>query len=445
MAEPTPTPRPPQTAVAPLNTIAVEDVGRGAARVDALLRQASGGLVTLDRIRVVGGSLPVVGNIMALVDVLGDVLTLMRTRSRNFLDWASLGINLIGVLPLPPAMAAARMSLRPTLVLVRQELRQAATATLGDGLIEVLVGHLNATIIGEIDDFVKKAETRLGALLRDAGEFGERMVLEIAGGMEKVALGQLDAAGNARAATTQARTAAKQVLNDPRAAIGNIFGAAWDAYKAAGKAVANTAVRLAMPDEIRQQVVASVGELRRMAPLLRTQMTRLADPQAAHSIGWLLVMLGQAVARWRARKGAGQSANIHPHARLPVGQAGTSHRAHQRERCEDRVPVRPGGAAVAGDRLRRQDRALRLRSGHGCAEPDCRCRGANGVGVRCVRAPDATPGELARRGRTRAAVPGGNLRLRRQRAPDPGRECRQPPAMVPRRGGQRGARAPALP
>lgn len=232
---PSPAPRPPETAVAPLNTIDVEDVGRGAAQVDAWLRQASGGLVTLARIQTVAGGLPVLGNIMALVDALNDIFVLMRSRSRDVLDWASLGINLIGVLPLPPGMAAARMSLRPTLALVRQELRQAATATLGDGLIEVLVGHLNATIIGELDDFVQQAQTKLGAILDDAGALGERLLGEMAGGMEAVALGQLDAAGSARSARTRAGVAAGQWLNDPRAAISNVFGAVWDAAQGGGQ------------------------------------------------------------------------------------------------------------------------------------------------------------------------------------------------------------------
>lgn len=116
-----------QVAVAPLNTLDIQDVGRGAAVFDAWLQEVSGGIVTLDRIRNTAGALPVVGNIMALVDALGDVVTLSQSQTRHPLDWVSLGINLVGVLPAPPTMAAARMSLRPTLFLVRQELKKAAS------------------------------------------------------------------------------------------------------------------------------------------------------------------------------------------------------------------------------------------------------------------------------------------------------------------------------
>jgi hypothetical protein len=57
---------------------------------------------------------------MALIDVLNDIAILSRSEKRDPLDWVSLGIDLIGVIP-APRMAAARMSLRPMLYLVRQK------------------------------------------------------------------------------------------------------------------------------------------------------------------------------------------------------------------------------------------------------------------------------------------------------------------------------------
>ncbi|WP_414926927.1 hypothetical protein, partial [Pseudomonas zeae] len=110
--------REPQVAIVPLSAVDIQDVASSAASFDAWLQSVSGGVVTLERIQNVAGALPVVGNIMALVDALGDIVTLSNTEKRDLLAWASLAINLIGVLPLPPAMAAARMTLRPTLFLV---------------------------------------------------------------------------------------------------------------------------------------------------------------------------------------------------------------------------------------------------------------------------------------------------------------------------------------
>ena len=302
--------REPQVAVAPLNTIAVEDVGRGAAKVDAWLQSTSGGVVTLDRIKNVAGALPVVGNIMALVDALGDIITLAESEEPDLLDWVSLGINLIGVLPLPPTMAAARMTLRPTLFLVRQELRNSSKLLLGDALIEVLVGHLNATIVGTLDDFIAQAQPKLVAVLDDAGQLGEQVITELAKGLEAVVNGQLDAKGDLSAAGSQLSLAGDQLLHDPKAAIGNIFDASLSAYKAVGKGMANTAAKSLLPEEAKQRVQTKTAELTALCPELRNQISRLSDPRAVHSIGWLLQMLAGAVAIWRKRQALGQSANV---------------------------------------------------------------------------------------------------------------------------------------
>ncbi|WP_454725509.1 MULTISPECIES: RHS repeat-associated core domain-containing protein [Cupriavidus] len=338
MTHPPPTAkkRPEQVAVAPLNTIDIADVGRGAAQFDAWLRRASGNVVTLERIQTVAGALPVVGNIMALVDALGDIVTLANSKTRQLLDWVSLGINLIGVLPMPPSMAAARMSLRPTLFLVRQELRNGLKMVLGDALIEVLIGHLNATIVGSIDDFVQKAQAKLGGILQDAAALGEKAVLEIANGLQAAAQGRLDAGGDAKAAGRQAREAGKQLLHDPKAAIGNLFGAAWRAYKAAGKSVANVAAKTLLPEQAKRLILDSTGMLRQFAPELRAQVGKLGDPAVQHSIGWLLLILGKAVLAWRKRHGQGRSANVKPdttsqhknqHPQNPLGATGKQSQA----------------------------------------------------------------------------------------------------------------------
>jgi RHS repeat-associated protein len=336
--------REPQVAIVPLNAIDTKDVGRGAAKFDAWLQSISGGVVTLDRIKNVAGSLPVVGNIMALVDALGDIVTLSKSKKREVLDWVSLGINLIGVLPAPPSMAAARMSLRPTLFLVRQELRNSAKMLLGDSLIEVLIGHLNATIVGTIDDFVKQAQGKLVGILADAGELGESAINEIAKGLETVVKGELDTKGSVQDAKKQMSAAGDKLLSDPKAAIGNIFGAAFSAYKAAGKGLANSASRALMPDEIKYLVLSHTASLRAMGPELRGQLSKLGDPGVQHSIGWLLVVLAGSVTTWRKRNAHGQSTSVKPGATSKAQRQGTEGQlgASSKEA--------PAGQAAKGDK-----------------------------------------------------------------------------------------------
>ncbi|WP_426197712.1 hypothetical protein, partial [Massilia sp. DWR3-1-1] len=71
MTAPSPAPikpaeRAPEVAVAPLDTIDPSDIGAGAAAFDKWLRKISCDYVTLERLSTVAGSLPVIGNIMAL-------------------------------------------------------------------------------------------------------------------------------------------------------------------------------------------------------------------------------------------------------------------------------------------------------------------------------------------------------------------------------------------
>ncbi|MCW7541868.1 hypothetical protein OOT46_29145 [Aquabacterium sp. A7-Y] len=69
MTEPTKTPAggqapksEPQTAVAPLNAIAPEDLQASANECDAWLRKKTDNYITLDRLTAVAGSLPVLDN-----------------------------------------------------------------------------------------------------------------------------------------------------------------------------------------------------------------------------------------------------------------------------------------------------------------------------------------------------------------------------------------------
>ncbi|MDN7874661.1 RHS repeat-associated core domain-containing protein [Burkholderia aenigmatica] len=302
----------PQVAVAPLNTIDARDVSRGAEEFDKWLRKMSDDVITLDRIRTFAGSLPVVGNIIALVDSMGDILTLVQSKQRNMLDWVSLGINLIGVLPAPPTMAAARMSLRPTLFLVRQELKLTGKSLLGDALINVLVAHLNASIVGEIDNFAKEAQGKLNGILEDAGVWGEKAVHDLASGLKAIATSKLGAEGDAKKAAEQMRAASDQLLHDPKASIENFFGALWSSYKAAGKAATNMAAKALLNDHQRAFVLAQTEALDKFAPEIKRQVAALGDENVANSVGYLLKALVTALAHWRARGGASQVANVKP-------------------------------------------------------------------------------------------------------------------------------------
>ena len=301
-------------AVAPLNTITVQDLAVSAHGFDAWLQEQTGSKVTLERIKNVAGGLPVVGNIIALTDVLDDIVTMMRSpKAPDVLMWASLGINLIGVLPLPTGTAAARMSLRPMLALVREEMirqaEQQLKANLGDAVVALLATHLNATIVGDIENFVTQSQAKLTELLTDAGVQGEKMLLELANGLERAVSGKLDSSVNVRSAQQHMAVAGKTLLHDPKTAIVNFLQGEYQVYKAAGKEVLNTVRKVAVKEDTRASFIAALAKLRAYAPQVRQAMQTLADPKTQQGLMAMLALLATAITAWKKAR-AHQATNV---------------------------------------------------------------------------------------------------------------------------------------
>jgi RHS repeat-associated protein len=293
--------REPQTAVAPLNTIVKEDVAAASKAVDDWLRSFSGGYVTLERLTMVLGSIPIVGNIMALVDVFLDIITIVEKKTKDgietFLTWVSLGINLIGLIPLPPSMAAARMSLRPTLHLVKQELK-AAASNLGEAIVAILVGHLNATIMGELDKFIDGAIAKLDEILRGCADLAEKVIDNLVDILRRV-LGQKDLFNVATP------VAAETKVHDPKtqSTWSRMWGAAVRYSKQSANYVAKTAASH-LPDGIAGRVNGVITQMLDFKRLLRGQLSRLADKEAQASVMWLLHKLRDALLRKKGKRTA---------------------------------------------------------------------------------------------------------------------------------------------
>ncbi|MGJ3700606.1 RHS repeat-associated core domain-containing protein [Variovorax sp. AFSI2.2] len=302
-----PAQREPQTAVAPLNTIVKEDIAAASKAVDNWLRSFSGGYVTLERLTMVLGSIPIVGNIMALVDVFLDIITIVEKKTKDgveaFLTWVSLGINLIGLIPLPPTMAAARMSLRPTLHLVKQQLKSAAS-NLGEAIVTTLVGHLNATIVGELDKFIDGAIAKLDGILKSCADLADKIIDNLVDILRRV-LGQKDLFTVARPG------AAETKVHDPKtqSTWSRMWGTAVRYTKQSANYVAKAAANQ-LPAGVASRVDGVITQMLDFKRLLRGQLSKLADREAQASIMWLLNKLRDALLR---KKGKG-SAIVSPQA-----------------------------------------------------------------------------------------------------------------------------------
>ncbi|WP_418128701.1 RHS repeat-associated core domain-containing protein [Variovorax sp. 375MFSha3.1] len=300
-SKPQATEREPQTAVAPLNTIVKEDVAAASKAVDDWLRSFSGGYVTLERLTMVLGSIPIVGNIMALVDVFLDIINIVEKKAKDgvdaFLNWVSLGINLIGLIPIPPSMAAARMSLRPTLHLVKQELKTAAS-NLGEAIVTTLVGHLNATIMGELDKFIDGAIAKLDGILKSCADLADKIIDNLVDVMRRV-LGQKDLFTVGTPASPETK------VHDPKTQ--STWSRMWGAAVRYSKQSANYVAKAAasqLPDGVASQVNSVITQMLDFKQQLRGQLSRLADREAQASIMWLLYKLRDALLKKKGRRAA---------------------------------------------------------------------------------------------------------------------------------------------
>ena len=301
MTEPTqasskPAERAPEVAVAPLNTIDQRDVGAGAAAFDKWLRKISHDYVTLEGLSTVAGSLPVIGNIMALIDVIMDLVGIVQNTISNkkieFLQWVSLGINLIGVAP--GAGNAARMSLRPALHLVRQKLAL-DVKDLGSALVEVLVMHLNATLAGEIDKFIDGAMDKLPGILDDCANTADGIAENLINILNRC-IGKEPLFDVALPAEVENK------LHDPevKSSWRRMLGAIGQQYKkAANYAVAAAASQL--PKSAVAGVTGIIGHLTNFKPAFRGKLAALANEQEEMSIRWILKRLRDAVIKHKKR------------------------------------------------------------------------------------------------------------------------------------------------
>jgi RHS repeat-associated protein len=289
--------------VKPLQDVKPPEVAQAAGEVDRWLQSISGGYVNLERIKTVAGALPIIGNIMSLVDALCDVIAIVtrkaRSEAESFFDWVSLAINLIGIAP--GAGGAMRMGLRPLLQMLRQKLRT-SSHDIGTAVLVVLQEHVNATVKGELEKFVDGARDKLQGLLGEAGALGRQITASWAEGLRRLARGQLFVID----------PPPEMPRYDPKIKYDNFFAAAVGALAKRAEALGQKAEQLAKEQAnavFKQFVVGtSIGKtLERNADLLNglgaqieQKLAEQGNDAAERSIGWLLFTLKKTLSKGRS-------------------------------------------------------------------------------------------------------------------------------------------------
>ena len=263
---------------------------------------------------MVAGSLPVIGNIIALIDAIMDMVqVIQKTIARKeveFLLWVSLGINLIGVVP--GAGGAARMTLRPALHLARQKLALGAK-DIGAALVEVLIVHLNARLAGEIDTFVDGAMGRLTGILDECADTADGIADDLVKILKRCI-------GQEPLFEVASPVEVEDKLHDPRVQSSwrRMLGALGQQYKKSANYVAAAAARQLPPGAV-AGVTGMITHLTDFKGVFRGKLAALADEQASMSIRWILMRLREAVGRHKRRYPA-----------LVPSSRGADHKKHNR-------------------------------------------------------------------------------------------------------------------
>ncbi|MDQ0038689.1 RHS repeat-associated protein [Variovorax boronicumulans] len=337
--------------VKPLDQIDPAELPGAKKVVNDWLKSISDDHVTVDRVMTVASAVPILGNILAAIDAVCDIIVLVQNKTSSSiekgLNWVSLGINLIGIIPFPPTMAAARTSLRPALHLVRSKLRTVGHG-LDDALVVLLVDHLNATLAGEIDKFVNEAIQKLESILDEAATMAHDLISGLSNALRKLASGTpFDTSAPAPALPLKRDPettyesgvwgAIKGIADDVGDGIADGAGYVGGKVVQGAKVAGNAGVGLVMRNtevggKASKLMNTYADALDGLAKTAKAQIKALGNAGAGMSIAWLLVRLKDAVLRFRTKgkgKAGGSTVNDKTTAKhdqkKPEGELDTGH------------------------------------------------------------------------------------------------------------------------
>jgi RHS repeat-associated protein len=307
-------PKPTETFVSPLIRITPEDVNSAIHSLDAWLREISGGLITVSRLETVAQSVPVLSNIFAAVDAVMDIKAMVEHGDKpiDAFDWLNLGLDLIGIVPIPLGTAELRLGARPMLKLVREKVvlsgkaaMEAGAQVLSTAVVDALVANLQQRYAGEIESFLKLVKDALTEMLEKCATLIGELMTAIADLFEKAAGEKgFSVAGNVRSAERHASSIkAGLVAYDAKQAMHGIGGLIVDWVKIEGKATINAVTETAkfVDKDYGHDLKVFASGLRQRIPEVKQRVRSLSGSEVGQ-IGWLIQIAVDGVARWRKTK-----------------------------------------------------------------------------------------------------------------------------------------------
>ncbi|WP_161788602.1 RHS repeat-associated core domain-containing protein [Burkholderia paludis] len=330
-------PKPTDVFVSPIMKITEADVQAGIDVFDKWLIKVSGGVVNVNRLKTVAENVPVLANIFAAVDAVLDIKEMIErgSQSINLFDWVNLGLDLIGVVPLPPATAELRLGARPVLKLIRQKIvesgkaaGEAAVMVLRDSIISAIVANVQERYAGEIEKFLKVIRDGLKELLDHCARFIGDLMKAIADVFAHAAGKKYEVGHNVTSAGTHLKgVGAAIVAYDGRKVLDNIGGFFSDVRKVEAKVVVNAATSAAdlIDSNSTKKLQLFADDIYKRIPTVQKCIREL-DGNDAGKLGWIITIGEDGMRSWRKRNPKPQTTGIQEHGTAKVHEK----RAEQR-------------------------------------------------------------------------------------------------------------------
>ena len=279
-----------------LTDVHPDDVRASGEGFNAWLIDVTHGYVNVERLATVASAIPILNNLMALADVLSDIVSIIRKRGGDLLDYLGLAINLIGVIPFPPVLAPMRLAARPMLALIRNELmihkRDIAAA-----VVSIVVTHVQASCATEIENFLTTLQGVVNELIDTCAKKAQEILTSLADGIDALLAGKLfDPAKNEKQAA-EYRQLMKKSGWFSKDKVAGAWGYLSESTAALGKRGANSAggkLSEAIPAKLVAPIREIATSLRTLAPVVFNKINELKGSDEG-KLMWLLVKLADAV------------------------------------------------------------------------------------------------------------------------------------------------------
>ncbi|MFA3602436.1 type IV secretion protein Rhs, partial [Acinetobacter baumannii] len=313
------------SVVAPLNTFSPKDLTTKKAEVDKWFREYTDGIVTVDRLETICRNVPVLGSAFAVGDIIIDIISMINKGidKVEIFDWLNLGIDVIGLAPIPSISLGIRGVARPALFYVKneseqiikaqakklgkqtltsQEVKKALSTGFKDSASVFLTTIIAENVAGTLEKFAKEGQSLLNQVLKDVGNWIITLTNAIDTGLKKLVSGSLDGLPNLKRAGQQSLGVIKGIFElDGTRVVNNAKYATENVAKTVGKGYVNLA-NLGISTETRAKILALGTKIRSIGQVAQGKVNGLSDPNTLWTIGWLFSIMGMVAAKHRQKK-----------------------------------------------------------------------------------------------------------------------------------------------